>query len=145
MKFRIISVALTVALASAAALQLHAATAAAPPSGAAVHELMMRELAGVPGKEVRMATVEYAPGGSSAPHRHDADVFVYVLQGSLRMQVQGAPLVVVKAGEIFHETPDDVHTVSANASETEPAKFLVFMIKDKTAAISSPPAPRPQP
>jgi quercetin dioxygenase-like cupin family protein len=123
--------------------------AAAPVSRTAspstlVKDLMSRDLSGVPGKEVRVLTVEYAPGGSSAPHRHNAQVFVYVLQGSLRMQVRGLPAVTLQAGETFYESPDDVHEVSANASDTEPAKFLVFIVKDKAAPISSPANPSPR-
>ena len=126
----------------AAAATPAAATAAATSPG--VSNLMARDLLGVPGKEVRMLTVEYAPGGSSRPHRHNAQVFVYVLQGSLRMQVRGLPAVTLKAGDTFYESPDDVHEVSANASETEPAKFLVFTVKDKSAPVSSPSSQRPQ-
>jgi quercetin dioxygenase-like cupin family protein len=100
-------------------------------SEATVASLLARDLAGVPGKEAIMLTVEYPPGGSSAAHRHDANVFVYVLEGTLRMQVDGAEAVTLKAGDTFYENPDDVHRVSANASDTEPVKFLVVMIKDK--------------
>jgi quercetin dioxygenase-like cupin family protein len=98
-----------------------------------VQELMKKELTGVPGKEIRMLTVEYPPGGASPPHRHDAQVFVYVLSGSLRMQVQGSPVVTLQAGQIFYEGVDDVHTISENASPSESAKILVFMVKDKNA------------
>ncbi len=116
---------------------LRAAAAPSTASSATVHDLMARDLNAAPGKEVRMLTVEYAPGGSSLPHRHNAQVFVYVLQGSLRMQVQGSPLVVLKPGDTFYEGPDDVHAVSANASDTEAARFLVFTVKDKAAPVSS--------
>jgi quercetin dioxygenase-like cupin family protein len=98
---------------------------------AVVASLLSKDLAGLPGKEAVMLTVEYPPGGSSLAHRHDANVFVYVLEGTLRMQVDGAPSVTLKAGETFYENPTDVHRVSANASDTEPVKFLVVMIKDK--------------
>jgi quercetin dioxygenase-like cupin family protein len=100
---------------------------------AAVKQLITQELAGVAGKEVLMATVTYPPGGASPPHRHDAQVFVYVLEGELKMQVQGGPTVTLKPGETFYESPTDVHAVSANASQTAPAKFLVFIIKNKGA------------
>ena len=138
----------TIAVGSSAS-RLHAATATPAVSAAAsthpeVNDLMARDLLGVPGKEVRMLTVEYAPGGSSPPHRHNAQVFVYVLHGSLRMQVRGLPAVTLKSGDTYYESPDDVHEVSANASETEPAKFLVFTLKDKTAPVSSPASQRPQ-
>jgi quercetin dioxygenase-like cupin family protein len=94
-------------------------------------QLMTKELAGLAGKEVLMSTVTYPPGGASPPHRHDAQVFVYVLEGELIMQVQGGPKVTLKPGETFYENPTDVHAVSANASQTRPATFLVFIIKDK--------------
>jgi quercetin dioxygenase-like cupin family protein len=98
-----------------------------------VQELMQKELTGARGKELRMLTVEYAPGGASPPHRHHGQVFVYVLSGSLRMQVQGSPVVTLRPGQIFYEGVDDVHTISENASRSEPAKILVFMVKDKDA------------
>jgi quercetin dioxygenase-like cupin family protein len=104
----------------------------AAASDAVVAELMARDLIGLPGKEVTLETVEYPPGGKSPPHRHHAQVFVYVLEGSLRMQVQGSPVVTLGPGATFYESPDDVHTVSENASRTKPAKFLVVMVKDKT-------------
>ncbi len=103
-------------------------------SPAAVMQLLTKELVGNPGKEVLMSAVTYPPGGASPPHRHDAQVFVYVLEGELIMQVQGGPRLTLKPGETFYESPSDVHSVSANASQTEPAKFLVFIIKDKGAA-----------
>jgi quercetin dioxygenase-like cupin family protein len=102
-------------------------------SPAAVMQLLTKELVGNPGKEVLMSTVTYPPGGASPPHRHDAQVFVYVLEGELIMQVQGGPKLTLKPGETFYESPSDVHSVSANASQTAPAKFLVFIIKDKGA------------
>jgi quercetin dioxygenase-like cupin family protein len=102
-------------------------------SPAAVMQLLTKELVGNPGKEVLMSTVTYPPGGASPPHRHDAQVFVYVLEGELITQVQGGPKLTLKPGETFYESPSDVHSVSANASQTAPAKFLVFIIKDKGA------------
>jgi quercetin dioxygenase-like cupin family protein len=101
-----------------------------PPAASAM-QLMTKDLAGLAGKEVLMSTVTYPPGGASPPHRHDAQVFVYVLEGELIMQVQGGPKVTLKPGETFYENPTDVHAVSANASQTRPATFLVFIIKDK--------------
>jgi len=83
-----------------------------------------------------MLTVEYLPGGASLPHRHDAQVLVYVLQGELTMQVAGSPAVTLHSGETFYESPTDIHVVSANASKTEPAKILVVMVKDKSAPVS---------
>jgi quercetin dioxygenase-like cupin family protein len=100
---------------------------------ASAKQLMTKDLVGLAGKEVLMSTVTYPPGGASPPHRHDAQVFVYVLEGELIMQVQGGPKVTLKPGETFYESPTDVHAVSANASQTRPATFLVFIIKDKGA------------
>jgi len=93
--------------------------------------LMTRDLPGAPGKEAIMVTVEYPPGGASPVHRHDASVFVYVLEGSVVMQVDGKPAETLSAGQTFYEAPDDIHRVSKNASATQPAKLLVFMVKDK--------------
>jgi quercetin dioxygenase-like cupin family protein len=119
-------------------------TRAASPA-AAVQHLMDRDLAGVPGKELLMLTVEYLPGGASLPHRHDAQVFVYVLQGELLMQVAGSPAVTLRQGQTFYENPTDIHVVSANASKTAPAKILVFIVKDKSAPVSRDVAPRGTP
>ncbi len=100
---------------------------------AKVTSLMSKDLAEYPGKEVLMITVEHAPGGSSPIHRHNAQAFVYVLEGSVVMQVQGGKQVTLTPGQTFHEAPDDVHVVDRNASSTKPAKFLVLLIKDKGA------------
>src|SRR5271170_3136388 len=102
----------------------------APPS-AAVAQMMIRDRIAGPDKEVVMLTVTYPPGGASLPHRHDAQVFVYVLEGEMTMQVKGGPLVTVRPGQTFYEGPGDIHQVSANASRSAPAKILVFMVKDK--------------
>jgi quercetin dioxygenase-like cupin family protein len=98
-----------------------------------ITSLMSKDLPENPGKEVLMFTVEHAPGGSSAIHRHNARAFVYVLEGSVVMQVKGGQQVTLTPGQSFYEGPDDVHVVDRNASDTKPAKFLVFMIKDKGA------------
>ncbi len=95
--------------------------------------LMSRDLAAAPGKEVVLLTVEYPPGGSSSPHRHNAQTFVYVLEGSVVMQVKGGPAQTLGPGQTFYEGPDDIHVVSRNASQSEPAKFLVVFVKDKGA------------
>ncbi|HKE93411.1 MAG TPA: cupin domain-containing protein [Povalibacter sp.] len=110
---------------------------AADPAGKAT-PLMSKPLGGIDGKEGLMLTVEYPPGGSSASHRHDADVFVYVLEGSVVMQVAGGPEKTLQAGDTFHESPADVHTVSRNASDTKPAKILVFMVRKVGAPVSVP-------
>jgi len=98
-----------------------------------VAELMSKDLPENPGREVLMITVEHAPGGASAIHRHNAHAFVYVLEGSVVMQLKGGQPVTLTPGQTFYEGPDDVHVVDRNASSTQPAKFLVVMIKDKGA------------
>jgi quercetin dioxygenase-like cupin family protein len=115
------------------------AVAAEPPSSAQaaiVKSLFDNDQAGVPGKELLMLTVEYLPGGASLPHRHDAQVFVYVLEGHVKMQVAGGPVVTLGPGQTFYESPTDVHAVSANASKIQPAKFLVFIVKDKGTPVT---------
>ena len=118
-----------------------AAAASAAPTKASqdaiVKQLMTKDLAGAAGKEVLMVTVEYLAGGASLPHRHNAQVFVYVLEGKVRMQVQGSAAVTLGPGETFYESPDDIHTISANASRTKSARILVFIIKDKGAPVST--------
>jgi quercetin dioxygenase-like cupin family protein len=123
-------------VAIAAAFGLAAAVVAA--EGPTVTPLMARDLVGTPGKEGTMITVEYPPGWSSAEHRHDAHTFVYVLEGSVVMAVRGGKEVTLGPGETFYESPDDVHSVARNASTTKPAKFVVFMVKDKDKPISTP-------
>jgi quercetin dioxygenase-like cupin family protein len=98
-----------------------------------VTSLMSKDLTENPGKEVLMITVEHAPGGSSTIHRHNAQAFVYLLEGSVVMQLKGGQQVTLTPGQTFYEGPDDVHVVDRNASSTNPAKFLVFLIKDKSA------------
>jgi quercetin dioxygenase-like cupin family protein len=100
---------------------------------AKVTSLMSKDLKENPGKELLMITVEHAPGGSSPIHRHNAHAYVYVLEGSVVMQVKGGKQVTLTPGQTFYEGPDDVHVVDRNASKTKPAKFLVFLIKDKGA------------
>ena len=109
-----------------------------PASDAKAAALMTKALTGIEGKEGTMITVEYPPGGASPPHRHDAHVFVYVLEGSIVMGVQGQAPVTLGPGQTFYENPQDVHAVSKNASATEPAKFLVFMVKERGKPTSKP-------
>jgi quercetin dioxygenase-like cupin family protein len=115
-----------------------AAHAADPPKEATVKPLLTEDLPDLAGKEALMLTVEYPPGGSSKAHRHNADVFVYVLEGSVIMQVDGQQPVTLTPGQTFHEKPTDIHRTSANASNTAPAKFLVFIVKDKGKATTTP-------
>jgi len=105
---------------------------------ASAQVLMTKDLTGIPGKEGVVLTVDVAPGAASAPHRHNAHTFVYVLEGSMIMQVKGGKEVTVGPGQTYYESPDDIHTVSKNASSTAPAKFLVFMVKEKGAPITIP-------
>ena len=98
-----------------------------------VTALMSKDLAEYPGKEALMITVEHAPGGASSIHRHNAHAFVYVLEGSVVMQLKGGEQVTLTPGQTFYEGPGDVHLVDRNASTTTPAKFLVLLIKDKGA------------
>jgi quercetin dioxygenase-like cupin family protein len=93
--------------------------------------LMTKELEDISGKEVLMLAVEYPPGAVDPVHRHDAHAFIYVLEGSIVMQVRGGPEVTLTPGQTFYEAPGDVHTVGRNASRTEPAKFLVVFVKNK--------------
>ena len=100
--------------------------------------LMSKDLTGNPEKEVSMITVEYPPGLSDPVHRHNAQAFVYVLEGSVVMQVKGGKEVTLTPGQTFYEGPDDVHVVNRNASTTKSAKMLVLLVKDKGAPILVP-------
>ena len=99
---------------------------------------LRKPLTGIAGKEALLVTVTLKPGEASAAHRHNAHVFVYVLEGSVVMQVKGGQEVTLGVGETFYETPDDVHVVSRNASTTAPAKFLAFLVKDEGAPVTVP-------
>ena len=105
---------------------------------AKVTELMSKDLANLPGKEGLMITVEYPPGSSDPIHRHNAHAFVYVLEGSIIMQVKGGKEVTLTPGQTFYEGPDDIHIVGRNASNTKPAKFVVFLVKNKGAPVVAP-------
>ena len=108
-------------------------TGTAMAQQAKVTSLMSKDLPESPGREIQVITVEHAPGGSNPAHRHNAHAVVYVLEGSVVMQVKGGEQVTLTPGQTFYEGPDDVHVVDRNASDTKPAKFVVFMIKDKGA------------
>jgi quercetin dioxygenase-like cupin family protein len=105
---------------------------------AKVTQLMSKDLKECPDKEGLMITVEYPPGSKDPIHRHNAHGFIYVLEGSIVMQVRGGKEVTLTAGQTFYEGPDDVHVVGRNASQTKPAKFVVFFVKDKGAPILVP-------
>lgn len=113
-------------------------TGTAMAQQAKVTPLMSKDLMELPGKEVSMITVEYFPGAIDPIHRHNAHAYVYVLEGSIVMQVKGGKEVTLTPGQTFYEGPDDVHVVGRNASSTKPAKFVVFFIKDKRAPILVP-------
>jgi quercetin dioxygenase-like cupin family protein len=104
---------------------------------AKVTELLSKDLTNL-GKEGLMITVEYPPGGLDPIHRHNAHGFIYVLEGSIVMQVRGGKETIVTPGQTFYEDPDDVHVVGRNASKTKPAKFVVFFVKDKGAPVLVP-------
>jgi quercetin dioxygenase-like cupin family protein len=96
-----------------------------------VTPLLTKDMPDVAGKEASMVIVSYPPGGSSAPHRHNSDLFVYMLEGNMVMQLKGGKEVTIGPGQTFYEGPEDIHVVSKNASATEPAKFLVFSVREK--------------
>jgi len=102
---------------------------------AKVSPLLSKDLAEFPGKEGLMIAVEYPPGASDPVHRHHAHSFIYVLDGSIVMQVKGGKEVTLTPGETFYEGPNDIHVVGRNASKSKPAKFLVFLVKDKSAPV----------
>jgi quercetin dioxygenase-like cupin family protein len=112
--------------------------AAARAQEAEVSTLISKELSNFPGKEALMITVVYPPGSADPIHRHNAHAFVYVLEGSIVMQVRGGKEVTLTPGQTFYEGPEDVHTVGRNASKTQPAKFLVFLLKDRGTPVLVP-------
>lgn len=103
-----------------------------------VKPLMTKDLVGIPGKEAVMLSVDYLPGGASMPHRHEAQVFLYVVEGSIVTQVEGQAPVTLVAGQTFYENPTDIHKTAKNASQTEPARVVAFIIKDKGKPVSQP-------
>src|SRR5919109_4831567 len=111
---------------------------AVPAKAADVKELFAVDLADYPGKEGRVIEVSYPPGAQDVVHRHDAHAFVYVLEGQIIMQLKGQPAVTLQAGQTFYEGPTDVHVVGRNASNTEPARFVVMLLKAKGAPILTP-------
>ena len=109
------------------------ATGAVATNEPKVTQVLSKDLTDIPGKEGLMLTVEYPPGGADPVHRHNAHGFIYVLEGSVVMQVQGGKETTLTPGQTFYEGPDDVHVVGRNASQTKPAKFVVLLVKDKGA------------
>jgi quercetin dioxygenase-like cupin family protein len=116
---------------------LHAGHSYAAPH-AEVKQVLLKDLPDLPGKEGLLLEVLYPPASSDEVHRHDAHAFVYVLEGSIVMQLKGGEPVTLHAGQSFYEGPNDVHIVGRNASNTEPAKFVVFLVKNKGAPVVTP-------
>src|SRR5574341_90920 len=133
---KILSLVVTCLITGTLMAQQPAVTSQAPH--ASVTSLTSKDLPEFPGKEVLMVIVEYPPGSVDPIHRHNAHAFVYVLEGSIVMQVKGGKEVTLTPGQTFYEGPDDVHVVGRNASSTKPAKFVVFFIKDKGAPVVVP-------
>ena len=131
MTTRLVAVVLLASLRMLAAVPAEAADAD-------VKELFANDLADYPGKEGRMIEVSYPPGARDVVHRHDAHAFVYVLEGQIVMQLKGQRAVTLKAGQTFYEGPTDIHVVGRNASNTEPARFVVVLLKAKGAPILTP-------
>lgn len=126
---------LSLSLFVAAAALLAQPALAAGLQGVSVTPLMAKDLSDMPDKEGLMITVDYAPGAADPVHRHRAHGFIYVLEGSIVMQVKGGKEVTLTPGQTFYEGPKDIHTVGRNASTTQPAKFLVLLIKPKKAEV----------
>ena len=103
-----------------------------------VTQLMSKDVPNLPGKEAVMITVDYPPGSSDPVHRHNGNAFVYVLEGTVVMQVRGGKEETLTPGQTFYEGPDDVHVVGRNASDTKPARFVVVLVKDKGAPVLVP-------
>lgn len=123
---------------AAAAQTAHDAPSASTPAMAQVSDLMTKDLKDYPGKEGKMILVTYPPGSVDPVHRHYAHAFVYVLEGSIVMAVNGGKEVTLGPGQTFYEGPEDVHTVGRNASRTAPAKFVVFLLKDQNKPVLVP-------
>jgi quercetin dioxygenase-like cupin family protein len=105
---------------------------------AKVTPLLSKDITSLPGKEGLMITVDYPPGSSDPIHRHNSQAFIYVLEGSIVMQLRGGKETTLLPGQTFYEGPDDVHVIGRNASQTKPAKFVVFFVKDKGAPVLVP-------
>lgn len=130
-------------IAGAVTALLTAAPLAAAGAGepGKVTDLLTQVLSDVPGKEVTMITVDYAPGAVDPVHRHDASAFIYVIEGTIEMQMEGGEKVTLTPGQTFYEDPKLVHLVGRNASDTKPAKFVVFMIKNVGQPLLTPVTP----
>jgi quercetin dioxygenase-like cupin family protein len=112
--------------------------ACAMAQDARVTPLLTKDLPEFPGKEALMISVVYPPGAHDPIHRHNAHAFLYVLEGSVVMQVKGSKEITLTPGQSFYEGPNDIHTVGRNASSTQPAKFIVVLVKDQGAPVLQP-------
>lgn len=112
--------------------------AASSAMAADINTLMTKTLTAPDNQVVKMLTVTLAPGEATPPHRHNAYTLVYMLQGTLDMQLKGSRLVELKPGQTFYESPQDVHLVSRNPSKTEPAKILVVFVKQSHTPVLIP-------
>src|SRR5262245_5310542 len=130
-----------ITMAGLVAVLLGAAAGRLTAQQGAVTQLMTKELPDMPGKDAVMLTVVYPPGGGDPVHRHNADAFVYVLEGSVVMQLKGGKQVTLTKGQTFYEGPDDIHVVGRSASSTKPAKILVVLVKNKGAPVLVPASP----
>jgi len=134
---RVSALLLNLVVFTAFVMPLHvAAQATAPQSSRKV--LMTKDLADMAGKEALVYIVEYPPGTNNAPHRHNAHVFLHILEGQLNAQVKGGALTVLNPGDTYYESPDDIHVVSRNPSATVGAKALIFMVHEKGTPLSTP-------
>src|SRR3954467_8569507 len=123
----------TVRCIAAALMTVPFAAGAQTPPRASAKVLMVQQLPDVPGKEATVSALDYPPGSSSPPHRHNAHVFLHLLEGQLLVQVRGGPIVALKPGDTFYESPTDIHQLSKNPSNSVPARARVFMVKEKGA------------
>ena len=103
-----------------------------------VNSLFQTDVDDVSNQEIVVLEVRYPPGVKSASHRHNAHTVVYVLEGTVIMQVAGGERKTLTAGQVFYENPNDIHSVSMNASDTEPARILVYFLKEKGAPVTQP-------
>jgi quercetin dioxygenase-like cupin family protein len=107
-------------------------------SQSTANAVFQTDVADVTNQEILVLEVSYEAGNDSPVHRHNAHTVVYVLEGTVIMQVAGGELQTLGPGDVFYETPSDIHSVSKNASDTDPAKILVFFLKEKDAATTEP-------
>ena len=142
------AIAAALCCATAAGFRFAPASAAAPqtPSPSQSRIALSRTLPAMDGRELRVKLVDvtYAPGGANASHSHPCPVVGYVLQGAVRMRVNDAPEVIYRSGDTFYEGPGDIHRTSANASATEPARFLAYFMCDREVTQLSVPTPSPK-